>query len=658
MQPMESDQATLQQAWQAFEVGRLSDAEQECLEQLGRFPENADVLHLLGLIVFRNGKAEQGLELIGQAIGANPTNAAFQMSRAVVLQALGRFYEALSCYEHVLEFEPENRNALLNKARLLQRFLQFEEATQCYRQLIALNRTDAEAWSLLCNALISLGRLDEALAHYDRLLDFIPGNASGWYNRGNLLHQLNRHQEALASYARSLDIAPQYPDAWYNRGNILNELQRYEEALGCFEQTVHLDPGYLTGWLNRGNSELSLARPKEAIACFEQAIEKKPDYAEAWMNRGTAFTALLDPEEALRSYDRALEIRPGYAEAWYNRGNTLCEKAHHDLAAQSYRRAIALRPVYPEANLNLALLMLRLGNFHDGWKQHESRWLLPEMRAAIREFGRPLWLGDAPVAGRRILLHAEQGLGDTIQFCRYASEVASLGATVILEVQPPLVPLLKLLDGVSHIVAAGDPLPPFDLHCPLLSLPLAFGSFTKHLPSGEPYLSVNEKKQNAWKQYLGKKVRPRIGLVWCGNTKHVGDKRRSIDAVEFFRHLPQEMDYVCLQKELRPSDEDAVRHSGVLHCCEQLHDFSDTAALCSLMDLVISVDTSVAHLSAALGVPTWIMLPFVPDFRWLLDREDSPWYDSVTLFRQLSLGEWKSVIERVVAELASRFSSK
>lgn len=354
--------------------------------------------------------------------------------------------------------------------------------------------------------------------------------------------------------------------------------------------------------------------------------------------------------------NRALEIRHDYAEAWYNRGNTLCDMARYDLAAQSYQRAIALRPGYPEANLNLALLMLRLGNFHDGWKQLESRWLLREMKAAFREFGRPLWLGDAPVAGKRVLLHAEQGLGDTIQFCRYSREVAALGATVILEVQPPLVPLLKRLDGVSQIVAAGDPLPPFDLYCPLLSLPLAFGSFTQHQPSGAPYMSVDKKKKKKWAQWLGRKSRPRIGLVWSGNTKHVGDKRRSIDATVFFQHLPQKLDYVCLQKELRPSDVDTVRQSGVLHCCDAMHDFSDTAALCSLMDLVISVDTSVAHLSAGLGVPTWIMLPFVPDFRWLLDRDDSPWYDSAKLFRQSTLGDWTSVMEHICISLVNRYS--
>ena len=259
-----------------------------------------------------------------------------------------------------------------------------------------------------------------------------------------------------------------------------------------------------------------------------------------------------------------------------------------------------------------------------------------------------MWLGSQSLQDKTILLHAEQGLGDTIQFCRYASLVAKLGAKVILEVQRPLLGLLKNLDGVSQIIARGDALPEFDYQSPLLSLPLAFKTQLHTIPSALRYLAGDSEKVLAWQARLGEKTKPRVGLVWSGNLEHKNDHNRSLSLSQVLPYLPSSCQYICLQKELRNADQAILaQHPHIQFFGDALEDFTDTAALCDLMDVVISVDTSVAHLAAALGKPTWVLLPFSPDWRWLLDRKDSPWYPSAKLYRQERIGDWNGVLSRV-----------
>ena len=275
------------------------------------------------------------------------------------------------------------------------------------------------------------------------------------------------------------------------------------------------------------------------------------------------------------------------------------------------------------------------------------------MEGARRPFTQPLWLGTESLAGKTILLHSEQGLGDTIQFCRYAQLVAELGARVLMEVPEPLVGLLKDVRGVSHVIVRGSPLPTFDYHCPLLSLPLAFKTNLNSIPCSTKYVHADPVKLTHWTSRLGEKRHPRIGLVWSGRTEQKNDHNRSIALAALIPHLPADCQYVSLQKEVRKIDKPMLESStNILHFGDELHDFTDTAALCELMDVVISVDTSVAHLSGALGQPTWVLLSFNPDWRWLLERDDSPWYPSIKLYRQPRVGDWDSVLVKLTADLA------
>jgi tetratricopeptide (TPR) repeat protein len=356
--------------------------------------------------------------------------------------------------------------------------------------------------------------------------------------------------------------------------------------------------------------------------------------------------------DALASYDRALTMRPEYPEALSNRGNTLKELKRFEEALENYNRAITMRPDFAEAHYNEALLRLLTGDFGRGWGKYEWRLKSPSLSLLKRNFCRPLWLGADSIDGKTILLHSEQGLGDTLQFCRYVPLIAARGAYIILEVQRPLQELMTTLAGATQVISKGDPLPDFDFQCPLLSLPLALGTRHETVRPMTPYLRPSVEALNNWQVRLGPKARPTIGLVWSGSPMHNNDKNRSISLRSLIPLLDIEATFVSLQKDVRSNDMKVLKdQSDLLHFGDELKNFSDTAALVSNLDLVISVDTSVAHLAGALGKRVWVMLPFVPDWRWLLDREDSPWYPTARLFRQDDTREWNKVITRIDAEL-------
>ncbi|MBM3302583.1 MAG: glycosyltransferase family protein, partial [Deltaproteobacteria bacterium] len=382
------------------------------------------------------------------------------------------------------------------------------------------------------------------------------------------------------------------------------------------------------------------------------SIELKPDYAEAWSNRGNALNDLRHHEEALASCERAIELKPDSAEAWINRGVALGDLRRHEEALASYDRSIELKPDSADAYWNKSLHLLRLGDFDQGWQLYEWRWQRDKFTSPSRNFPQPLWLGDASLEGGTILLHSEQGFGDSIQFCRYAKLVKKLGARVVLEIESPLIELFTTLEGVDEIVEKGAVLPNFDYHCPLLSLPLAFKTTVTKIPRDVPYLYSGEAKREQWAQHLSiSKDKPSIGIVWSGNPKHKNDHNRSIRLEDMSQAFSDKFHWFSLQKDVPKAEHLLLRSAGVRDHSARLRDFSDTAGLISQLDLVISVDTSVAHLAGALGKPVWVLLPYVPDFRWMWDHEDSAWYPHMRLFRQSSEGDWDTVIARVGQEL-------
>ncbi len=615
----------LNRAVSAYNTGKLFDAEQICQQIITKKHNFFEALYLLATIQSRLNKKDAALENYDRALAIRPNVADALNNRGVILHALKKFDAAVASYDRALAVKTDYVEAFYNRGITLQ----------------------------------ALNRLDEALAGYDRVLAIQPNHAEALSNRGNVLRALKRLDEALASYDRFLAVRPNDAGVHYSRGNTLTELGRLDEALASYDRSLAIQPNHAEAFYNRGVTLQKMKRLDEALTSYDRALAMRSDYAEALCNRGVILHELKRFDEALKSYDRALVACPDLAEAFSNRGNTFQALKQFDEASASYARAIEVRPDFAEAHWHEALLRLLTGDFDRGWKKYEWRWETERLRNTKRHFTQPLWLGQIDISGKTILLHAEQGLGDTIQFCRYVPLVAARGARVILEVQKPLAELMSSLAGVAQIVSKGDPLPDFDFHCPLLSLPLAFTTRLETIPSPTPYLRAASQALKNWNERLGPRSRPRIGLVWSGSPTHTNDHHRSVGLSSLLSLLDIDATVISLQKDIRPDDAMALKaRSDLLHFGNELKDFSDTAALVSHLDLVISVDTSVAHLAGALAKSVWVLLPFVPDWRWLLDQDDNPWYPSARLFRQDATRTWDNVIAGVGAALRDFVQSR
>jgi len=545
------------------------------------------------------------------------------LQQGLTFHNAGQLDQARVIYEDILKVDAKNFDALQLSGNLAFQTKNFDSALKLLTEALTIDNTNASVYNNLGNVLKALMRLEEALASYDKAIELRHDYAQAHSNRGNALKELNRLKEALVSYEKAIEFKPDYAEAYSNRGLVLKELKYLEEAMVSFEKAIDLKPGYAEAYSNRGNVLLSLNHLDDALSNYDKAIELKPDYAQAHSNRGLVLQSLNRIEEALLSFDKAIHLKPDYAEAFFNK--------------------------------SLALLVM--GDFHNGFKGYEWRWKSESIKknAGERLFTQPLWLGYESIANKTILLWSEQGLGDSIQFCRYAKFVKRLGARVLLEVPQNLIALLDSLEGIDILIGQGASLPEFDYQCPLMSLPLAFKTEPNSIPSLSPYLKSNAEKRELWGQRLGEKSKLRIGLVWSGSAGHKNDLSRSLRLKQLQEYLPSNFEYVSLQKEVREEDKTALTNSAIKNYSEQLIDFTDTAALCDLMDLVISVDTSVAHLAGALDKKTWILLPFSPDWRWLLDRDDSPWYESIKLYRQGRDREYGTVLRRVESDLLKCF---
>ncbi len=531
---------------------------------------------------------------------------------------------------------------------------QLTSAAALYEQVLALQPRHFESLRLLGALESQTGNHERALQLLNKALRLNPAHPAVHNCRGIVLQDLKQLEQALACYNRAIAIKPDYAEAHNNRGTLLKELGQLDEAVRSYDRAVALSPSFAEAHENRGNALKELARFDAALESYDRGIALNPKLAGACYSRGFVLQQLRRPEAALQSYDAAIALRPDYAEAYCNRGVVLKDLKQFDAAFASYDEAIACRPDFAEAHWNKSLTLLLCGHYEEGWQLYEWRWKRPGFAFAQRQFPQPLWLGTQPLAGKTILLYAEQGLGDTIQFCRYARRVSELGARVVLEVHKSLRDVLASVQGVSEIVAIGQPLPAFDYHCPLLSLPLAFKTTLTTVPAVQRYVNADAARVAKWQERLGVKTKPRIGIAWSGAI--VPDPGRSIPLAQLVPLLASDAEFISLQKEVHDDEKSILEaHAAIRHFGNELDDFADTAAVSELMDVVVSSDTSVAHLAGALGKEAWILLPFIPDWRWLLDRDNSVWYPSARLFRQRKRGDWGDVIGQVRAELAARF---
>lgn len=635
--------------------GRLAEAASLIERALEAIPDSAEAHNNLGIVLHQMRRHEAALEHYRKALALAPDFAEAHNNLANALHALARHEEAIGHYRRSIELKPGYAEALANLGGALRALNRFEEATDAYRQALAIRPHYAKAHKCLGNVLQARGMLAEAVEHYEKALALTPAFPEAHNDLGNALQALERHALAIEHYEKALALRPSYAHAHYNLGNAFQALNRHEEAIACYKRAIELQPSYAKAHNNMGTALNALGRPAEAIVHFQRALQLQPDFAGAHNNFGNALQLLNRYGEAIAEYQAALAIDPAYAEAMSNLGHALHALNRHREAIIHYRKARAVKPGHADAHWNEALAQLALGNYESGWPGYEWRWLNRSLGLAHRQFAAPLWLGKESLAGKTILLHAEQGLGDTLQFARYIPLVTGLGARVVLEVQPPLAPLFASYPGLAEVKARGEAPPAYDFHCPLMSLPFAFGTRLETIPPAVLSFASAADRRERWRPLVERLGRPRVGIAWAGNPAHKNDRNRSIP-LDHIMPLLQRLapSAVVLQKQMPQAESRALAAIPDLFVPgERLADFADTAAIVAMLDVVITVDTSVAHLAGALGKPVWILLPFSADWRWLIGRSDSPWYPSARLFRQPAIGDWNSVIAEVAEAVAS-----
>ncbi|WP_186457323.1 tetratricopeptide repeat protein [Nitrospirillum amazonense] len=609
-------------------AGRLDEAERLCRAILRRLPNETAVLHLLGVILCRTGRLVEGAEMLAGVAAAQPGNIPALRALGDAFHALGHLTDSVIAYQRILFLQPGDADAHLRLGLSRQALGQLPGAIAAFRMAAALKPADADVRVTLGMALEAAGDTAAALAAYADAIRRDADNAPAFLGLGNVLADQGRRAEAMAAYARALHLAPNWPDALTNLGLAL-------QADGQVDQ---------------------------ALALHRRAAQLAPDAANVHVNLGTALQLAGQGAAAVDSYRRAVALAPDDATCLSNLGQALAEQGQVTEARAVHAQAAALAPDNGVVRFNQALAWLLAGDDARGWPAYAWRWRGGVEDLADRGFAVPEWRGE-DLAGRTLLVHAEQGLGDTLQFVRFLSRLPGDGR-VVLEVQPPLLALMR--DGLVHsnvdVVARGRPLPAFDLHVPLMSLPAALGiQDAAGLAMPAPYLKADADRVRAWAGRLGGgrlgAGALNVGLAWSGNPRHRADRLRSMSLPDLAGPLAAlPVTLWPVQADRRRGDEGVLAALGVADVA--LDGFTDTAALLTGLDLVITVDTAVAHLAGALGRPVWLLLPYAPDWRWRLNSQDTPWYPATRLFRQERQGDWAPVIRQVVAALKAQESAR
>ena len=687
---------TLARARAFDQQGRLAEAVDAYRQFLTIEPRNGDVLQLLGIALARIGRTVEAVEALSAAAAVQPGNPVLQANLGNALNETGRHSEALASYGRAVALKPDFAPGHRGRGMTLLRLGQAEAAVQALSNAVRLQPDNASFHNDLGVALERLDRKADALSHFDRAAQLNPSHVEAHHNRGLLEAALGRHSQALASLDRALALQPQRAAIHANRGNVLADLGREDEAIASYDKALALEPRDPVTLRKRGRLLMSLQRASEALAnfaaalalapedsethflhgvalalmqrheeallSFERALALNPRSAELLNNRGVALGQLARHEEALASFERAIAIAPGYIEAHTNTANTLTTLQRHSEALQYFDRALSIKPLDSYLQWGKARALLSLGDFRQGWPLYESRLQLEHLRPLRRHTDLPRWLGRESIEGRALLVYAEQGLGDTVQFCRYLPLLEARGARVIFEVQPALQILLQSAPTHAQILAFDAQLPPFDLSTPLLSLPWLLGTEPDSIPGGIPYLSAQPAQTASWRGRLAGFSGLKVGIAWQGNVeteRHGGYIGRSfgLAAAAPLAEIAG-VTLISLQKGAGSEQRSQVDFaSKVLELTDPWEmgsaELMHTAALMSALDLIVTADTLTAHLAGALGVPVWLVLSASPDWRWLTQREDTPWYPSMRLFRERPNGGWSDVFERVARELAA-----
>ncbi|WP_321954692.1 tetratricopeptide repeat protein [Paraburkholderia bannensis] len=626
-------------AFAAHRDGRLEDAERGYRATLAADPVHVDALHMLGVLRHQKGQHAEAADLVRRAVDLRPDDAALQLNLGNALKAMG----------------------------------ELDNAIERFRNALTLAPTFALAHYNLGNAYAATGRHEDAMYAFEHAVRLQPGDASSHNNLGNALHALGRHAEAAESFRRALKIRPGHAGAHNNLGMALNALGDSAGAVEHFQKALRAQPRFVAAHFNLANTLDATGYHAHAVAGYEEALALQPQFPPALFGLGNALAALGRHDEAISAYERAIGLDPKFSLAWLALGTAQHALGRHAAALRAFDEALRARPDLAAAHLNRSLTWLTLGDFRRGLPEYEwrldptsrdvgfSALGLPTRTGApvpTCAQGVPRWRGE-PLGERTLLIHAEQGFGDTLQFVRFVPSVIALaqaGTRIVLEVQAPLVPLIAPAAHAARItlVAQGAPRPQADLQCPLLSLPLVLGTTFDALPAPMPYLAAPTAYRRKWRGSLGGQARRKIGLAWSGRIHKHENRSMPLAALEPLFALDG-IDWIVLQPHLTDAEHAALdvhpRARSIHRLGEKLADFADTAAVIERLDAVVSIDTSIAHLAGALDAKLWLMLPFAADWRWFNNTDASPWYPRARLVRQPRPGAWDEVVAQVANSL-------
>ena len=626
------------------------------------------VLNNLGLAFLNIGNLEEAINFFTKALEIQPFDADFHFNLGIAQATKSDYQFAFDSFSNAIKLRPNFISAYVNRANVLRLLKKYELALKDCDEALGYDSKTIGAHNVKGQTLNDMKKYEQALRSYDSAIKNGCHDAEVFFNRAIVLTHLKYVDEAIASYKNALVQNKNFFQAYNNLGLLLNNSREYDGALSCFTQAIKLNNIYSEAYNNLGIVLIQINRLDDAILNFKKAIELNSKYAEPYVNMAKAFKEKNELIFAKNCYESALGLNPNLVEANTGLGILLTELGQLDEAIDYQDKAIKLNFNYSVAFFNKSLTLLKKGDFINGWKLFEYRWKLDNIKMKKRDFVQPLWLGVESIEGMSILLHCEAGLGDTIQFCRYALLAKERGAIITLEVQKPLVNLLRDCFKEKGIQVINEDeselLRDYKYHCPLMSLPLAFHTTIRSIPYESSYIFADSRKITYWGGKLGVKEKIRIGLVWSGGFRQDQPELWSINErrnIKFsliassLGDLP--FDFYSLQKgelaesECRLHKEEYWTGGNFYNFSDELIDFSDTAALIMNLDLVISVDTSTAHLAAALGKPTWILNRFDNCWRWMQGKTDSPWYQTVKLFNQASDFLWQPVLSSVKRDL-------
>jgi tetratricopeptide (TPR) repeat protein len=567
----------------------------------------------------------------------------------------GRLEEAKHIYFQIIQADPNQPVAMHLIGVVAYQMGENDIAIEFISKAIEIKPDYPEAHFNLGKSLKDAGRLEESVASYAKAIALKPDDADSHYNLGNVLKELERFDDAAASYVKAIEHNPTMAKAHNNMGLAFRALKKLDEAAECYHQAITLKPDYAEAYSNLGLVQQDQHQIDESMESYRKAISINPEYPEVHGNLGLAYQELGQLDEAISCYYKALSIKPDHAEALNNLGLVYQELGEFERAGEFYDKALRIAPEKAEVHNNIGMFQLLKGEFASGWEHYAWRWRMEDVSTRPRTYKEPSWDGG-PLDDKKIFVYPEQGMGDVIQFARYLPLLDTDAKNVTLEVPLPLLRLFESSGFAENLVPTNQPPPAFDCQIPILNLPQLLNTTLETIPCGEPYLKTDPALVEKWAGRITTGGL-RVGIVWAGNPDHKNDHNRSIDASLI---MPlSEIPGVSLYSLQMGRDDDATKilRDKVTDLAASFKDFADTAAAMSNLDLIISVDTSVIHLAGALGRPVWTLLPFIPDWRWLLDRDDSPWYPTMRLFRQQDRGDWQGVIKRVCEALKERLNA-